>query len=176
MRAAAARTAVVRAETPADTAAIRAIQAAAFGRTGEADLVDALRAASKIVVSLVAAAEGEIVGSVVFSPVEIEGLPAPDQAVGLAPLAVAAAHRRHGIGARLVEAGLAACRRNGYCAAVVLGDPAYYRRFGFVSARQFGLKCEYDVPDDAFMAIELRPGTLRGATGLCRYAPEFRDL
>ena len=161
---------------PVDRAAIHAVHRAAFGRDAEADLVDALRRAGNAAISLVAVIDGDVVGSIVFSPAEIEGLPAGASALGLAPLAVAPAHQRRGIGRALVRAGLDAARSADYCAAIVLGDPVNYRSAGFVSASRFGLSSEYDAPDDAFMAIELRPGALNGAKGLCRYAPEFRDL
>ena len=163
----------IRAEGVHDRAAITAVHEAAFGQPAEARLVEALRAAGKALVSLVAVADGAVVGHVLFSPVTIEGL-GPGACVGLAPLAVLPAHRRRGIGGAMVRAGLHACRSAGQAAAVVLGDPAYYSRFGFVPARQFGLSSEYDAPDDAFMALELRPGALAGANGLCRYADEFR--
>src|SRR5262249_35106423 len=108
-----------------------------------------------------------------FSPVAIDSPGAPS-CLGLGPLAVSPPHQRRGIGGALVRAGLEACRHTGFGAAVVLGDPAYYGRFGFVSARRFGLSSEYKAPDDAFMAIELHRGALAGAKGLCRYADEFR--
>ena len=176
MSAATTQAITVRGELPADCAAIDAVHRAAFGRAAEARLVAALRAAGKVVVSLVAVEAGVLVGSIVFSPVTIEGLGPAERAVGLAPLAVLPAHQRRGIGGRLVREGLDACRRAGYAAAIVLGDPRNYRSAGFVSARTFGLSSECDVPDEAFMAIELKPGALEGAGGICRYAPEFRDL
>ncbi len=165
--------AAIRAERTGDGAAIAAVHMAAFGRPEEARLVGALREAGKNVVSLVAVADGGIVGHVLFSPVAIEGIGAAIGA-GLAPLAVLPSHQRRGIGAALVVAGLDALRPAGYGAPVVLGDPAYYRRFGFVSARQFGLSSEYDAPEGSFMALELRASAFAGAQGLCRYADEFR--
>jgi putative acetyltransferase len=64
----------------------------------------------------------------------------------------------------------------GYDFAVVLGDPAYYTRFGFVPARHFGIRCEYDVPEDAFMVMELQPDALRNQSGLIRYRKEFSEV
>jgi putative acetyltransferase len=57
----------------------------------------------------------------------------------------------------------------------VLGEPGFYRRFGFVPASAHGLRCEYDAPDGAFMVLELLPGALAGRRGLVRYRPEFAD-
>lgn len=167
---------LVRAETPADHAAIHAVHAAAFPGPDEARLVDALRRSGKHSVSLVAIVDDGVVGHVLFSPVVIGGLKANEHAVGLAPLAVLPKNQRQGIGDRLVRAGLDFCRQRGFAAAIVLGDPAYYARFGFGPARRFGLSSEYDAPGDAFMAIELRPDALANAKGICRYADEFRDL
>ena len=56
---------------------------------------------------------------------------------------------------------------------MVVGHPEYYPRFGFVAASAKGLQCEYDVPDEAFMAVELRPGSLGGAAGLVKYHAAF---
>jgi len=59
---------------------------------------------------------------------------------------------------------------------VVLGHAAFYPRFGFAPASRFGLTCEYDVPDDVFMAMELEPGSLRGASGTIRYHRAFANV
>jgi putative acetyltransferase len=58
---------------------------------------------------------------------------------------------------------------------VVLGHPDYYPRFDFVPARTFNLKCEYPVPEEAFMALELREGALSNISGTIKYQPEFQD-
>ena len=58
---------------------------------------------------------------------------------------------------------------------VVLGDPAYYRRFGFLPASRWGLRDEYG-GKDAFQALELRPGAIPPGGGVVRYAPEFNAL
>jgi putative acetyltransferase len=81
--------------------------------------------------------------------------------------------RGHGIGSALVYAGIEACRRLGAGAIVVLGHPDYYPRFGFRPASGFGLHCEYDVPDEVFMALELSPGFLDSRTGTVKYHEAF---
>ena len=167
---------LIRGEQPADLAAIRQVNEAAFGQPAEADLVDRLRANGKAVLSLVAEDNGMIVGHILFSEVSIDVNPQAVKLIGLAPLAVLPAHQRSSIGSQLSRAGLEHCRALGYDAAVVLGHPEYYPRFGFVPASQFGIKSEYDVRDEVFMAMELRERTLADCHGLVRYQAEFSEL
>lgn len=169
-------TVAIRPEGPADIAAVSAVERAAFGRAEEAELVDRLRAAVRPHVSLVAAVGAEVVGHIFFSPVSIAAAPPDLMPMGLAPMAVLPGRQRAGIGGALIRGGLDACRELGARAVVVLGHVEYYPRFGFVPAVRFGLRCEYAVPDEAFMALELRPGALSGVTGLVRYAPQFAGV
>ena len=76
----------------------------------------------------------------------------------------------------LVRDGLDACRRAGVDAVFVLGHPAYYPRFGFAPAADFGLASEYDVPREAFMGLECRAGALTGVQGVACYHPAFAEL
>lgn len=164
----------IRQEIPQDVAAIDRVNELAFDRRGEAELVKALRKGQKITLSLVAVQDAQIVGHILFSPMRIiagDGTGAP--AVGLGPVAVLPARQRQGVGSMLVEAGLAECKAAGHEIALVLGHPSYYPRFGFRPAVDYGIKCAYDVPDDAFMALELEPGALSNVSGVAHYEPEF---
>ena len=159
----------IHSERPGDAAAIHAVHVGSFPTDLEARLVDLLRAAGRLPVSLVAEVDGAVVGHIAFSPVT-----AASGAVGagLAPLAVSGPHRRQGVAAALVRAGLEACRAAGFGWAVVLGEPAYYSRFGFRPAAEVGLSDEY-AGGPAFQVIELIPGALPVGAGLIRYAHEF---
>jgi putative acetyltransferase len=148
------------------------VHAASFPTPAEARLVDLLRAAGRLRVSLVAEVGGVIVGHVVFSPVTAASTAA---GAGLAPIAVIESHRRRGIGAELVRKGLDACREAGVGWVVVLGEPAYYARFGFRAASDFGLRDDYG-GGAAFQAVELVRGALPVGAGLVRYAEEFATL
>jgi putative acetyltransferase len=132
-----------------------------------------LSAAGVSILSLVAEKDGHVVGHILFSPVTIEPFAGQVSAVGLAPMAVLPDQQGKGIGTRLVEEGLAELRRLGHDVVVVVGHPDYYPRFGFKRASLFGLRTEIDCPDEAFMAIELRPGALAGRGGRVRYRSEF---
>ena len=145
----------------------------AFPTEQEANLVDRLRRNGCLRISLVAESAGEIVGQIAFSAVTICGARANVQGVGLAPLAVRPEWQRRGVGAQLVHAGVTACEYAGVGLIVLLGEPEYYRRFGFLKASSIGLDNEYGA-DDAFMALELFPQAV--VAGMVRYAPEFDEL
>lgn len=167
---------IIRDEKDEDIPAIRVVNEQAFGRPAEANLVDALRRNGKATLSLVAEEEGQIVGHILFSPVTIESGRTEFYGVGLAPLAVLPEFQNRGIGSALVKHGLDRCREAGHSFAIVLGHPRYYPRFGFVPASRFGIKSEYDTPDEHFMAMELREGALHNQAGMARYQPEFNEL
>lgn len=163
----------VRAETPADRAAVREVNERAFGGHVEADLVDALREHARPHVSLVAEEGGRVVGHIFFSPVRIEDGAGASEAFALAPMGVLPEFQGRGVGSALVRKGLEECRNIGQEVVFVLGHPGYYPRFGFAPAAPRGLRSEYDVPEEVFMLVELRAGALGGRTGLVRYHPEF---
>lgn len=152
-----------------DEPAIRRVHENSFPTRSEALLVDALRIGEHLSVSIVAEVAGEIVGHVALSPVTAA---CGETGLGLAPLAVIETHRRQGIAARLVMAGLQASQNIGAGWVVVLGEPNYYQRFGFLPASTFGLIDEYG-GGPAFQAIELELGALPVGGGLVRYGPEF---
>jgi putative acetyltransferase len=166
----------VRRERPEDIAAIHHVNTLAFGRPDEANLVDALRAGGQAVLSLVAVEDDRIVGHILFSSVTIAVSDRILRALGLAPIAVIPNRQRRRIGSRLVEAGLAECRKAGYDCVVVLGHPTYYPRFGFIPASRYGVRCEYEVPDEAFMILAWEGGALKGQGGLASYQSEFRSV
>ncbi|HXV84451.1 MAG TPA: N-acetyltransferase [Candidatus Binatia bacterium] len=159
-------------EQPTDIARVREVHRASFPSEAEAVLVDRLRENGKAVVSLVAEVDGQVVGHIVFSPVSIEEVPEITNGLGLAPVAVLPGFQRHGVGSRLVQEGLAASRRTLYGFVVVLGEPRFYRRFGFRQASAVGLRNEYDA-EEAFMVLELQAGILPENGGLVKYGPEF---
>ena len=146
----------------------------AFHGPAEADLVDALRFGGAVAVSLVAEVAGQIVGHILFSPVSLSGTGDEPKIAGLGPMAVLPEQQRRGIGSLLVGHGLERCRRAGVQAVVVLGHPDYYPRFGFRRASSWGLRCEFDAPDEAFMALELIPNVLSGRSGVVNYHAAFK--
>ena len=163
---------LIRPEQSADSAAIRLVLEQAFGQPAEASLVDNLRANGKAIVSLVAVENDQVVGHILFSEATIDAV----TIIGLAPLAVLPGYQKQGLGTLLTNAGIGVCRDAGYTAMIVLGHPEYYPRFGFVPASRFGIRSEYDVPDELFMALELQPGALSKCAGVAKYQPEFSEV
>lgn len=162
---------LIRHETPADIFAIRAVNQAAFETGAEAALVDALRENSKFTLSLVAAIEGEVVGHILFTDIEMEPGGTEARILGLAPMAVSPGWQGRGIGSALVRRGLEDCRELGYRGIIVLGHPTFYPRFGFTPASRHGITSIYDAPDEAFMALPLGEAAL--PKGRALYQPEF---
>ncbi len=159
---------VLREETPEDHPAIRELLAAAFKRSGEAELVDALRKDGDLVFGCVAAIDELIVGYAALSRMS-----APFPALGLGPVAVGAAHRSKGVASALLRWSLARAQDDQWRAIFVLGDAAFYGRFGFRPELAAGFRSPYAGPH--FMALALN-GALPAAEGIVDYARGFGRL
>ncbi|QDU59607.1 hypothetical protein Pan216_04380 [Planctomycetes bacterium Pan216] len=168
-------TAAIRPEAEQDREAIWNVNQAAFEGDYEANLVDALRGGGFVEMSLVAEVVGEIVGHILFSRVTIVTNVGTVDALSLAPMAVLPSHQRQGIGSRLVEEGLEACRERGHRFVVVLGHPEFYPRFEFSSKLAERLQSPFG-GGEAWMALELVPGALEGIEGRVEYSPPFMSL
>lgn len=160
----------LRRERPGDEAPIRTLTEQAFAPMAyssgtEAPIVDDLRREGDLTLSLVAVAGGDIVGHIAFSPVTIDGK--PGRWFGLGPVSVRPELQGQGIGAALVNEGLATIRAGGATGCVLIGDPRYYRRFGFLGD---GTLTYRDVPPAAVQSL---PFTEERATGTLRYSPAF---
>jgi len=164
----------IRWETPEDKVAIRNVNEEAFSQKEEAEIIEKLRNRGVLTISLVAIQDGEIVGHIAFSPVVIESESSNFEAIALAPMAVLPMYQRQGIGSEMVRAGLEECRRLGHEIVVVLGHPDYYPRFGFILAKPKGIDCEFEVPEEAWMILELREAALAGRRGVVRFQPEIK--
>jgi putative acetyltransferase len=139
---------IIRPETSADIPIIRAITEDAFRSQTEGAIIDALRRMNALILSLVAAIEGEIVGHVAFSPAHIDGRDVGYAALG--PVAVRPDKQKSGIGDRLIREGLGRLKSLDFKGCVLLGSPAYYGRFGF---RVHPGLCPANLPAMYFQAL-----------------------
>lgn len=154
-----------------DCAAIRFVNEEAFGSPEEADLVDNLRTSGLVLVSLVAEVEVRLVGPILFSRMWIDAPSGRIPVVALAPMAVVPEQQRRGVGTLLVQCGVEKLREQKEEVVIVVGHPEFYPRFGFSSQQAESIDNPF--PREAFMALELRPGTLAGVKGSVAYPPAF---
>lgn len=115
---------------------------------------------------------GALLGSLRFWPISIEGDRDTNPAILLGPLAVEPVLQGRGIGKALIRHGLTQARLLGHRLCVVVGDPPYYRPFGFVSAPEAGLVLPGPVDPLRFQVLELQSGTLDSVRGMIGRAPE----
>lgn len=169
----------IRHEQKSDIRAIRELTVAAFtdselGYHGEAEIIDRLRANCPEFLSLVAEDKGQIIGHILFSPVQIVGEGRVWSGLGLAPMCVRPESQNQGIGSLLVETGLKQLAGNACPFVVVLGHPEFYARFGFEAACQYGITCEFaGIPDDVFRIKRMPPDRRDRPQGTAKYRREF---
>ena len=144
---------VIRDETDADVSAITEVTIAAFktleiSNKTEQYIINALRAADALTISLVAENEGGIVGHIAFSPVTIS-----DGSIGwygLGPVSVFPVYHKQGIGKSLINEGLSLLKELGGQGCALVGDPNYYKRFGFQNYPEL---IHEGVPPEVFLAL-----------------------
>jgi putative acetyltransferase len=168
----------IRAELDFDYKEISHVITVAFGQRAEAALVENLRKTEHFIpaLSLVAIKDRQVVGHILFSKITIKTEDKTIPALALAPMAVRPEYQGQGIGTELMRYGIEECMRLKHKIIVVVGHPEYYMRFGFTPARRRGLEVPFDVPDDAFMVLELYAGTLKGVKGMVVYPKEFDEV
>ncbi|MDT0644821.1 N-acetyltransferase [Zunongwangia sp. F363] len=167
----------IREEVFKDRPFIYSVHRRAFHREDEAILVDKLRNSAAYIpeLSLVAYNESNtLTGHVLFTRLELEGHNGLEL-LALAPMAVLPKFQRTGVGSELVREGLIRAGELGYSGVIVLGHAKYYPRFGFVPASKFVIKSPFKVPDDVFMALELKKGILTNKRGVVKYPREFSE-
>jgi len=166
----------IRNEKDSDKNIIWKVNAEAFETEAEANLVNTLRDTGIYFTSLVAEEDEEIVGHIFFTLVELTGDDSDLKLMGLPPMAVLPKLQNKGIVSQLVKTGIENCSNQGYDAIFVLGHTEYYPKSGFVPSVKYGIKSEYDVPDEAFMVLELKEYSLKDKTGIIKYHAAFGSV
>jgi predicted N-acetyltransferase YhbS len=156
----------IRDEAPADAGAREALLDRAFGPARFTKTCERLREGRIAAEGLALAAEedGRLVGTLRFWHVAAGST----AALMLGPLAVEADARKGGVGAALMEAGLARARALGHKAVILVGDAPYYERFGFRQETTEGLEMPGPVERERFLGVELAAGGLSAAAGPVR--------
>lgn len=141
----------------------------------EHNLVNRLRKSSEFIpeLSLVAEIDNKIVGHILFTKINIESNKESFESLALAPLSVLLDYQNKGIGKALMNYGLEVAKNLGYESVVVLGHENYYPKFGFKKASEFDIKPPFEVPDEAFMALELNENGLKNVSGVVKYSNAF---
>ncbi len=167
-------TVAVRPETGGDAGPIRAVHLAAFPTPAEADLVERLHREFDSEISLVAEQAGDIVGHVMLSRMSVSAGSRAFRALGLGPVGVLPGTQGSGVGSELIRSALAIASTLGEEVVFVLGEPDYYRCFGFTAEAAAPFASPYAGP--YFMALWLRPDIAAPAAGSAAYAPAFARL
>lgn len=144
---------IIRSETVCDIGVIREVTISAFktleiSNHTEQFIVEALRAANALTLSLVAEVDDRVVGHIAFSPVTISD--GTRDWYGLGPVSVLPEYQRQGIGKALIAEGLSQLKRLNARGVCLVGHPEYYKKLGFKNVQGLVLK---GVPQEVFFAL-----------------------
>lgn len=161
---------IIRKESVADIEAISQVTIAAFKTLAisnhtEQFIINALRAAGALTISLVAEIDGRLVGHIAFSPITISD--GAKDWYGLGPVSVLPEHHKQGIGKALINSGLSLLREMGGQGCALVGDPNYYKRFGF---RNYPELIHEGIPQEVFLAL---PFTEKVPQGVVKFHEAF---
>lgn len=161
---------IVRKEKPSDFDAITEVTVAAFknhpiSHHTEQFIINALRAVGALTLSLVAEIDGRIVGHIAFSPVAISD--GTQNWFGLGPVSVLPEYQKQGIGKALIQEGLSQIKELGGQGCCLVGDPNYYKRFGF---RNYPELVHEGIPQEVFLVL---PFTEKVSKGIVTFHEGF---
>ena len=153
---------VLREETIADFDAITEVTIAAFKNLAvsnqtEQYIINALRDADALTLSLVAEIDSRVVGHIAFSPVIISD--GTKDWYGLGPISVLPEYQKQGIGKSLIKKGLSLLKNLGGQGCALVGDPNYYKRFGF---RNYPELVHEGIPQEVFLALPFNEKVPKG--------------
>lgn len=140
-------------------------------------MVDRLRQTDAYVpaLSLLAEVDGELVGHILLTKARIVDGASTVATLALAPLSVAPAFQRRGIGGSLVGVAHRQAKALGFASVAVVGAPAYYARFGYEPSSRYRITLPVAAADEYRMILPLLPGALDGVRGRVAYAPGWLE-
>lgn len=143
----------------------------------EQNLVNRLRKSNEFIgeLSIVAQMGDKIVGHIMLTKIKIVSKDRSYDSLALAPVSVLPEYKGEGIGSLLINSSICRAKELGYKSIIVLGHDKYYPRFGFELASKYGIKAPFDVPDEAFMALEIVKDSLKDVSGVVQYSSAFFD-
>ncbi|MEW9502988.1 GNAT family N-acetyltransferase [Jeotgalibacillus marinus] len=115
----------------------------------------------------------EVVGHILLSKIKIINDNHSEESLALAPVSVLPDYQNKGIGRFLILESLKKANELGYNSVVVMGHPEYYPKFGFKKASLWKIKAPFEVPEETFMALELRENALDNVSGVVKYSSAF---
>lgn len=153
---------MIRKETPSDIEAITQVTISAFNTLPisnhtEQFIIQALRTAGALTLSLVAEIDEQVVGHIAFSPITISD--GSEGWYGLGPVSVLPMHQKQGIGTSLINEGLSLLKDMGSQGCALVGDPNYYKRFGFRNVPEL---IHEGVPQEVFLVLPFTEKIPRG--------------
>ncbi|WP_018393497.1 N-acetyltransferase [Bacillus sp. 37MA] len=169
----------IKQELPEDSKVTEKVVKSAFANMEYSDkkeheLVSRIRKSDAFIPKLsLVAMHNEIVGHILLSKIKIINDNQFAESLALAPLSVLPAYQNKGIGRLLMLEALKKAKELGYNSVVVIGHPEYYPKLGFKKASLWGIKAPFEVPEEAFMALELREHTLDNVSGVVEYPSVF---
>ena len=163
---------IIRRETPEEFSQIYELVKVAFktakvSNGKEQDFVNQLRSSGSYIpeLALVAEENGKMIGHIMLTKTYIVNSGNKFETLLLAPISVALEYRNRGVGSNLIKESFKLAKGMGYTSVILVGDPAYYHRFGFKAAVNFGIKHAHNIPDENVMACELVQDALCGIGG-----------
>lgn len=171
---------IIRQETPADHPQVFELIRVAFQHEPHSDqqesyLVERLRKSDAFVpeLSLVAEKDKQLVGHILLTKIKVIDHDKEHESLALAPVSVAPAFQKQGIGGQLIKQAHEKALQLGFSSVILLGHADYYPRFGYQKAGNFGISLPFEVPEENCMAIELRENGLAGISGVVEYPQAF---
>jgi predicted N-acetyltransferase YhbS len=164
---------IIRQERPEEFAQIYdlvkvAFQTAEVTNGREQDFVNLLRSGPNYIpeLALVAEEDAQLIGHIMLTKTYIVNDKGKIETLLLAPISIALEHRNTGAASDLIKASFKLAGEMGYTSVLLVGNPAFYHRFGFKAAINFGIKHEPDIPDENVMACELHPDAFLKISGM----------